>query len=149
MTGGSLVSKNGDMFYVTNTSSIVSLSGVDLTLADGAYLLRVSGNEKFKRVGPQWVQTVGIPLSIFPRQTISGDIYVDLISTLEMNISDSSSFTGSINSDGSQASALTVTIDSTSTWTLTADSYVTSFNGSLDNVVANGYTLYVNGSAVN
>lgn len=148
MTGGSLVSKNGDMFYVTNTSSIVSLSGVDLTLADGAYLLRVSGNESSRGWGTVGSNGGNTTFNL-SKQTISGDIYVDLISTLEMNISDSSSFTGSINSDGSQASALTVTIDSTSTWTLTADSYVTSFNGSLDNVVANGYTLYVNGSAVN
>ena len=66
-----------------------------------------------------------------------------------MNIANSSSFTGSINSDGTQASSLSVTIDSTSTWTFTADSYVSSFNGSLDNVVMNEYTLYVNGSAVN
>ena len=78
----------------------------------------------------------------------AGDIQVDSISTLEMNIANSSSFTGSINSDGTEASSLSVTIDSTSTWTLTADSYVTSFDGSLDNVVTNGYTLYVNGSAV-
>jgi hypothetical protein len=66
-----------------------------------------------------------------------------------MNIANSSSFTGSINSDGTEASFLSVTIDSTSTWTLTADSYISSFDGSLDNVVMNGYTLYVDGSAVN
>ena len=35
-----------------------------------------------------------------------------------------------------------------STWTLTADSYVTEFNGSAANVVSNGYTLYVNGTAL-
>lgn len=38
-----------------------------------------------------------------------------------------------------------VTLDDTSTWTLTADSYVTSFAGDLTNVTANGYHLYVNG----
>ena len=38
-----------------------------------------------------------------------------------------------------------VTLDDTSTWTLTADSYVTSFTGELANITANGYHLYVNG----
>ena len=38
-----------------------------------------------------------------------------------------------------------VTLNDTSTWTLTADSYVTSFTGELANITANGYHLYVNG----
>ena len=32
--------------------------------------------------------------------------------------------------------------------TLTADSYVTEFNGDAANVISNGYTLYVNGAAL-
>ena len=43
MTGGTLTALSGDMFYITNTSSIINLSGVDLTLADGTYLLVVAG----------------------------------------------------------------------------------------------------------
>ena len=41
-----------------------------------------------------------------------------------------------------------VTLDSTSTWTLTGDSYVTEFNGDTANVISNGFTLYVNGVAL-
>ena len=37
-------------------------------------------------------------------------------------------------------------LDSTSTWTLTADTYITSFEGDVSNVIGNGYTLYVNGT---
>jgi hypothetical protein len=148
MTGGSLVSKNGDMFYVTNTSSIITLSGVDLTLADGTYLLRVSGNDASRGWGTVGANGGNTTFNL-SGQTLSGDIFVDEISTLEMALSDSSSFTGAINADGTLAASLSVTLDSTSTWTLTADSYISSFSGSLDNVVANGFTLYVNGSAVN
>jgi hypothetical protein len=148
MTGGTLVSKNGDMFYVTNTDSIITLSDVDLTLADGTYLLLVSGNDGERGWGTAGSNGGDVTFNI-SEQVISRDIQVDSISTLEMNISNSSSFNGSINSDGTQASSLSVTIDSTSTWTLTADSYISSFNGSLENVVTNGYTLYVDGSAVN
>jgi len=141
MTGGKLVSKNGDMFYVTNTNSVITLSDVDLTLADGTYLLLVAGNNSTRGWGTVGANGGNVTFDA-SGQMLSGDIMVDSISTLEMNISDASSFTGSINSDGTQASNLSVTIDSTSTWTLTADSYVSSFNGSF------GYTLYVNGSAV-
>jgi len=148
MTGGKLVSKNGDMFYVTNTNSVITLSDVDLTLADGTYLLLVAGNNSERGWGTAGANGGNVTFDV-SSQVLSGDIMVDSISTLEMNISDASSFTGSINSDGTQASNLSVTIDSTSTWTLTADSHVSSFTGSLDNVVTNGYTLYVNGNAVN
>lgn len=148
MTGGSLVSNNGDMFYVTNTTSIISLSDVDLTLAEDTYLLRVSGNDGSRGWGEEGSNGGDTTFNL-SGQVISGDIYIDSISSLEMNISDSSSFTGSINADGTQASSLSVTIDTTSTWTLTADSYIMSFDGSMDNVETNGFTLYVDGSPMN
>jgi hypothetical protein len=147
MNGGTLVSKNGDMFYVTNTSSVINLSDVDLTLADGTYLLLVAGNDGSRGWGTAGSNGGNATFNVSD-QVISGDIQVDSISTLEMNISNASSFTGSINSDGTSASSLSVTIDATSTWTLTADSYVSSFDGSLENLVLNGYMLYVNGVAV-
>ena len=47
------------------------------------------------------------------------------------------------------ASSVTVNLDSASTWTLTGDSYITAFSGGLSQVQTNGYTLYVDGNAVN
>ena len=45
MTGGSLTSNNGDVIYVTNTHSIIKLSGVEITDADGeGCFMRVCGN---------------------------------------------------------------------------------------------------------
>lgn len=41
-----------------------------------------------------------------------------------------------------------MTLSKDSTWTLTGDSYVSSFTGSTDNVIANGYHLYVDGEQV-
>ncbi len=147
MKGGSLLSENGDMFYVTNTHSIITLSGVNLTLADGTKLLQVSGNNSSRGWG-QAGANGGNTVFNLSAQTASGDIYVDSISKLEMNITDSSSYNGAINADGTEAAALSVTIDATSTWSLTADSYVTAFNGDLKNVETNGYSLYVDGVAV-
>ena len=47
-----------------------------------------------------------------------------------------------------EAGTVSVTLDSTSTWTLTGDSHVTEFNGDASSVISNGYTLYVNGVAL-
>lgn len=78
-------------------------------------------------------------------------------SRLTLNLSEGSSFTGSIdgsivNASGGTVSTetgtVTVTLDSTSTWTLTGDSYITEFNGDAGNIISNGYTLYVNGAAL-
>ena len=33
-------------------------------------------------------------------------------------------------------------------WTLTGDSYLTEFNGDAANIISNGYTVYVNGTAL-
>jgi hypothetical protein len=147
MNGGSLVSQKGDMFYVTNTTSVISLSGVTLTPADGTYILRVSENDGARGWGSAGSNGGKATLNL-TKQTLSGDILVDAISTLSMNMTDASSFTGSINKDGIAALSLTVKLDSTSTWTLTADSHISTFDGSLDNVQTNGFKLFVNGSAV-
>nr|MCR4660604.1 hypothetical protein [Clostridia bacterium] len=77
-------------------------------------------------------------------QTLEGTITVDSISSLDLNLTNSN-YTGSIASDGE----VNVTLDSSSTWTLTADSYITSFSGDTSSIISNGYTLYVNGVALN
>ena len=148
MSGGSLVSKNGDMFYITDTDSIVNHSNVDLTLADGTNLMVVAGNSNSRGWGTEGANG-GICAFNLSGQIVEGDIVVDSISELAMLISDSSAYTGAIDSDGTTAISLSVTIDDTSTWTLAGDSYITEFNGSMDNVVPNGYTLYVDETVLN
>ena len=90
-------------------------------------------------------------------QTLNGAMLVGDNSTLTLNLSNGSAFTGYINGNIKNASGTTVstevgtvnvTLDGTSTWTLTGDSYVTSFTGDASNVISNGYTLYVNGTAL-
>jgi hypothetical protein len=42
----------------------------------------------------------------------------------------------------------TVTLASGCQWVLTGDSYITSFTGDVSSIVTNGYTVYVNGTAI-
>ena len=150
MNGGSLTSKSGHVFHVTNTQAVITLSGVEIVNEDADdVLLSVcddgwnGGNNHAELIADQ--------------QILSGSVLVGDNSQLTLTLSNGSSFTGSIsgeitNSRGDVISTETgdvsVTIDNTSTWTLTADSYVTSFTGSADQIISNGYTLYVNGAAL-
>ena len=136
--GGTITSKSGAMFYCTNTSSVINLNNTDLILSDDGSLLIVSEGrwgKDGKNGGNCVVNAVN--------QTLEGSIQVDSISSLELNLS-GSAFTGSIENKGKTS----VILDSSSTWTLTADSYVTSFTGDASNVIGNGYKLYVNGTAL-
>ncbi len=87
------------------------------------------------------------------QELISGAIKVGSNSTLTLRLTNGAAFEGSIaNAKGETVSTevgtVSVTLDSTSIWTLTGDSYVTEFNGNAANVISNGYTLYVNGAAL-
>jgi hypothetical protein len=146
MTGGSLTANSGDMFYITNTESKIALNNVDLTLAADSNLLTVAGNDGSRGWGTAG-SNGGKCVVNASNQTLSGDIAVDAISTLDLTLQDSSSFTGSINSDKTTAAALKVTLEKGSTWKLTGDSYITEFDGDASGLDTNGHTLYVNGVA--
>lgn len=145
MNGGSLTSKNGDLFYVTNTNCDITLSDVSLTLANDN-LLTVAGNDSSRGWGTKG-SNGGTVNFVAESQTMEGNITCDSISTLNMTMKDETNFKGTINTTGA-AGTVSVTIDAGSTWTLTGNSYVTSFNGDLTNVNTNGYHLYVNGEQV-
>ena len=138
----SITSLSGDMFYVTNTSAKISLENVGFTLATDVFL-RVSGNDS------GWGEegnNGGEADVALKNETIEGNIIVDDISSLDISM-ESSTYTGAINSENSSGE-INVTLSSDSVWNLSGDSYITSFDGSYDNVNTNGYSLYVDGKKV-
>lgn len=150
MTGGSLTSKNGHVFHVTNTSAVITLEGVEIVNEDGDNIL-------LSVCADGWSGGSNAATLKAIAQKLAGAIKVGSDSALTMMLTDGSSFEGSIdgsivNASGTTVSTevgtVSVTLDDTSTWTLTGDSYVTEFNGDAANVIANGYTLYVNGVAL-
>ena len=143
--GGSITAKSGDMFYITNTDCTISLKNVAFKLANEVFL-RVEGNSSSRGWGTEGSNGGDVVLNA-ENQEIEGQILLDEISSLKLSLTDGSTFTGSINPDGAEGT-VDVTLSEDSTWTLTGDSYVTSFTGSTDNITANGYHLYVNGEQV-
>lgn len=138
MTGGSMKSNAGAMFYCTNTDSVINLENAGLILSDDGTLLIVSAG----RWGKDGKNGGDCTLNA-KSQVLSGAVTVDSISSLALNLTDGSSFTGSISGEGSTR----VTMDASSVWKLTGDSYVDSIEGDLSGLDLNGYTLYVSGAA--
>ena len=150
MNGGTLTSKNGHVFHVTNTNAVINLSGVKITNKD-------SDNILLSVCADGWTGDTNKATLNASSQALEGTILVGSDSELTLNLTNGSSFKGTIdgnitNAKGETVSTkvgtVSVSIDKNSTWTLTADTYITSFDGDLSSVDTNGYTLYVNGVAM-
>lgn len=139
--GGSITNKNGDIFFVNNTATEISLSGTEITNEDeeGVFLRAEAagwGNEG-SNGGKVNMTASG--------QVINGDMLIDDISVLNLYLKDSSAFTGAINSSG-QSGDVYVEIEDGSTWTLTSDSYISGLTvGEGSAIDLNGHKLYVDG----
>ena len=146
MTGGSLTSKNGDMFYITNTNCTLKLTDVTIKNEDSeGYLMNICGNSASHGWGTAGANGGNVTFTASD-QILKGDIVVDTISTLNMKLTDSSTFTGTINivdnaeSGTAVSDNAVITIDSGCTWNLTGNCTVTSLtnNGTIN---FNGYTI--------
>ena len=142
--GGEITSLAGDMFYVTNTSCEIKLSGVKFNMADGVFL-RAVGNSSSRGWGKSGENGGDVKMTLTD-QTVEGDIVVDEISSLDLDMS-GSVLTGAINADNSGEN-ISVLLDENSTWNLTSDSYISSFEGDISNINAGEFHLYVNGEMV-
>lgn len=150
MSGGSLTSKNGHVFHVTNTNAVINLSDVTIKNFDSEDILMSVCDDGWNGAGN--VATVNAD-----NQELSGTILVGDNSELTLNLTNGSTFKGSISGEitnakgetvSTEVGTVAVSIDADSTWTLTEDTYITSFDGDASSVVTNGHTLYVNGTAL-
>ena len=142
MNGGTLTNKNGDIFFINNTSCEISLTGSNIVNEDdeGIFLRAEAAGW-----GSEGSNGGKVNLTAAD-QVIDGDISVDDVSVLNMYLTDGSELTGAINSDG-QNGDVYVEISDGSRWTLTADSYVSSLTVTdADSIDLNGHKLYVDGN---
>ena len=144
MTGGSITANSGDMFYVTNTDAVISLSDVALTLANNN-LLTVAGNSSSRGWGTAGANGAQVAFTAAD-MTLEGDITVDTISTLQYKLASGAVFNGSLNIVENEAGGTAVsdnavvTVDAGATWNLTGNCTVTTLtnNGTIN---FNGYTI--------
>ena len=142
-----IVNNKGDIIFVTNTNTIIELENNEIINNDksGNFL-----NIAAAKWGTSGSNGGAVTLNA-KNQKISGNIVVDDISTLDLSLKNGSTYSGTINNKNT-AKTINISLDSSSSITLTGDSYITSLDNAdstNSNINFNGYTLYVNGVAIN
>lgn len=125
--------ESGAMFYVTNTSADILLSGTTLDFdSTKAKLLQIEGNDanNWGRAGSNGGDVTFTGLG----ETLTGDISVDSISSLDLYLLDGTTYTGQILSTANagdqndSAATITINLDQDSTWVVTGDTTVFALN---------------------
>ena len=151
MTGGSLTSKNGGMFYTTNTESTFYLSDVDLNYSDSNdFLLKCTGNSNARGWGSSGANGADCEFTA-DAQTMAGKIIWDSISQLDVSLENKSTWTGSFVQDENNAGNggdgyADLTVDSSSTWIVDGDSTLSSLTCKGTITDEDGNTVTVKGS---
>lgn len=150
MTRGTLTSKSGHVFHVTNTNGIINISGITLVNEDkDKIILSVSPDG--------WDGNENVAIFNVTKTALEGNILVAKKGKLTINFSNGASFTGTfsgniVSADGEQISKdqgiVYVNLGPDCTWTLTEDTHITSFAGDMNNVKLNGHKLFVSGNVV-
>ena len=125
--------ESGAMFYVTNTSADILLSGTTLDFdSTKAKLLQIEGNDanNWGHAGSNGGDVTFTGLG----ETLTGDISVDSISSLDLYLLDGTTYTGQILSTANagdqndSAATITINLDQDSTWVVTGDTTVFALN---------------------
>ena len=145
MTGGSFTytGNAGGMFYNTNSTAHYMLNNVTLFNSCDTLIRCIKGSW-----GGSSATYGGITNFTAIHQTMSGLIHVDADSKAYITLQDTSLFTGAINKSNT-ANAAALTVDASSTWIVTANSYLTNLSdasgisgSSVTNIVGNGFNVY-------
>ena len=144
MRGGSLVyaDKSGPLFYVTNTTADIHLTAANVACLSGTLL--TAAVDEWGAAGSNG----GHASLTANNQTLTGNLTADPLSTLDLILANNSCLTGAINPEGTAAAA-GLTLDCSSCWRVTADSYlthVTILDGTLSDglscIIGAGHTVY-------
>ena len=151
MDGGTLTSKNGGVFYTTNTESDITLKDVDITYNnDNEYFLRCTGNNIERGWGESGANGADCDFTAIS-QDMEGSVIWDTISQLDFYMTDGSNLTGAIIDDESFAGNggdgyCNVYVSDDSTWTVTGDSTVSKLSNAGTIVDDSGKTVTVKGT---
>lgn len=139
----SKVYETSPMFFITNTDAVINLENTKLNYGSNQ-LVTVSGNDG--EWGSQGSNGGNLTFNA-TNQTLNGNISVDNISTASFVLKDSI-LTSTINSENN-AKEVNLSLDSSSKWVVTGDSYVTTLtleNNDLSLIEDNGHTIYYDAS---
>ncbi len=147
LSGGSLTVADGPLFAVVGTEADVAVSGAALE-PDSGLLLEVSAG-----TGGAAGSAPGVARLVATGQTLTGDVVVAAGSTASVTMRGESTWQGAFDTantagSGQGAAATALVLDSSSTWTVGADSYIGKVSGltmtgsTVGNIIGNGHTVY-------
>lgn len=149
MTAGSLSydATNSPLFYVTNSTAVITLKKTIVSSASGILVKASAGD---------WGSSGsngGNVILTADSQDLNGDLVADNLSSISLSLKQDSTLSGAINPDHTAKSIL-LTMDATTSWDVTGDSYLTCltdpgevFDTIVGNITGHGYTVYYDASA--
>ena len=148
MTGGTLESKNGGVFYTTNTASEFRIENVSLVYAeDCPFLFKCTGNANARGWGQSGQNGADSSFTAVG-QIMEHDIVWDSISTLTVSLERGTVWSGAFVQDESNAGGggpgtAALTGDERSTWIVTGDSVLTTLvnHGTITDPDGNSVTI--------
>ena len=151
MDGGTITSKNGGLFYTTNTECTIALKDVDITYNDdNEFFLQCTGNNNQRGWGQSGANGSDCNFTA-DSQDMKGNVIWDSISDLDFYMTNGSTLEGAVVNDESNArnggdGYCNVVIDKDSTWTVTGDSIITSLSNAGTITDADGKTVSIVGT---
>ena len=151
MDGGTITSKNGGLFYTTNTECTIALKDVDITYNDDSeFFLQCTGNNNQRGWGQSGSNGSDCNFTA-DSQDMKGNVIWDSISDLDFYMTNGSTLEGAFVNDETYAGNggdgyCNVVIDKDSTWTVTGDSEITSLSNAGTITDADGKTVSVVGT---
>ena len=151
MDGGTITSKNGGLFYTTNTECTITLKDVDITYNDdNEFFLQCTGNNNQRGWGQSGANGSDCNFTA-DSQDMKGNVIWDSISDLDFYMTNGSTLEGAFVNDESNAGNggdgyCNVVIDKDSTWTVTGDSTITSLSNAGTIADADGKTVSIVGT---
>ena len=151
MDGGTITSKNGGLFYTTNTECTIALKDVDITYNDDSeFFLQCTGNNNQRGWGQSGSNGSDCNFTA-DSQDMKGNVIWDSISNLDFYMTNGSTLEGAFVNDETYAGNggdgyCNVVIDKDSTWTVTGDSKITSLSNAGTITDADGKTVSVVGT---
>mgnify|MGYP000735011374 CR=1 FL=1 len=150
MDGGTITSKNGGLFYTTNTECTIALKDVDITYNDDSeFFLQCTGNNNQRGWGQSGANGSDCNFTA-DSQDMKGNVIWDSISDLDFYMTNGSTLEGAFVNDESNAGNggdgyCNVVIEKDSTWTVTGDSTITSLSNAGTITDADGKTVSIVG----
>ena len=130
----------GPLFFVTNSTAYITLTNVVVNCASGTLVNAMSS--KWGKAGSN-----GGDVNIKAiKQLLKGNLIADNNSKITLSLKNNSDLLGAVNPDN-KAKSISMSMDGTSTWSLTADSHVSTLVANISdtavaNIIGNGYTLF-------